>query len=74
MGQRVVPVRLRAAHGGEEDTYDLDEAVQHDHVRCAQDVRLAEGQDDDDDVEQDREDEVEDSDPEEGFEACRVRT
>ncbi len=70
----MLPIRLRAAHGGKEHADDLDEAVQHDHVRRAQDVRLAEGEDDDGDVEEDREDEVEDRDPEQSLQASCVRT
>ena len=70
---RVVPVRAGAPDSREEHADDLDVVVELDEVGRTQDVRLAEGHDDGDDVDDDREHKVEDRDPEEGLQTCRVR-
>ncbi len=71
--RRAAPVCARAPDGGEENTYNLEEDVEVDDVGDMQHVVLAEGEDDDDDIEDDGEDEVEDGDPEQSLQATRVR-
>lgn len=70
----MIPICIRAGHGGEEHADDLDKAVQRDDVRSAQDVWLAEGEDNDNDVEEDRKDKVEHGNPEKNLQAGCVRT
>ena len=71
--QWAAPVRPGAPDGGEEHADDLNVDVQVDHVVDVQDVVLAEGENDNDDVEDDGEDEVEDGDPKQRLQAARIR-
>lgn len=66
-GGRVVPVCSGAPDGGKQYTDDLEVDIQCDDVDRVEEVRLAKGKDDDNDVEYNREDEVEYRDPEEGL-------
>ena len=64
-----MPVRARAPYGGKEDAYNVHVDVHHQDVHCVLRVGVAEKEDSKDSVENDREDEVENCDPEQPAEA-----